>query len=495
MKELPYDKTDAYSIEGYAKKLLDKSLRDVLKDLYDLELKIKAKGSLGQTTEKYYFLYENNSKSEPDFPEAGVELKTTPVITDNKVQLKAKERLVFNIINYEQEVRREFIDSSFWTKNKLLLLMFYLHEKDEIDIDLVFKLIRLFRFPAVDLKIIKDDWEKIKSKIIAGKAHELSEGDTFYLGACTKGANNTPTRKQPFSNELAKQRAYSLKPKYLNVIIQKTLKGEHDLIDQTDDYRRILENNIVADPLAKYSKVKKDGSLSPVVKHLDDFENQTIEQVIVSKFDRYLNKTAEQIFEELGKDPNKKAKNYYDRLTKTILGVNVESDIEEFEKAEITIKTIRLKENDLPKEDISFPAFKFEGIINEHWDESAFKEILEHKFLFVFFQFIDDRLVLRKVKFWNMPYKDILEAEKVWIKTRELIRNGEIVKEIKKGRRSTYFPNKSYNSVAHVRPHARNIEDTYPLPTPDKLTGVTNYTKYCFWLNSQYVREEIYRKF
>ena len=28
-----------------------------------------------------------------------------------------------------------------------------------------------------------------RAKIAEGKAHELSEGDTFYLGACTKGAN------------------------------------------------------------------------------------------------------------------------------------------------------------------------------------------------------------------------------------------------------------------------------------------------------------------
>ena len=38
------------------------------------------------------------------------------------------------------------------------------------------------------MKIIKDDYEKIVRKIQNGRAHELSEGDTMYLGACTKGA-------------------------------------------------------------------------------------------------------------------------------------------------------------------------------------------------------------------------------------------------------------------------------------------------------------------
>ena len=36
----------------------------------------------------------------------------------------------------------------------------------------------------------------------------------------------------------------------------------------------------------------------------------------------------------------------------------------------------------------------------------------------------------------------------------------------------------------------RKAEDTYPLPTPDKLTGVHEFTKYCFWLNASYVKNE-----
>ena len=45
-------------------------------------------------------------------------------------------------------------------------------------------------------KIIIDDYNQINEKIKQGKAHELSEGDTMYLGACTKGA----TAKKSMSN-------------------------------------------------------------------------------------------------------------------------------------------------------------------------------------------------------------------------------------------------------------------------------------------------------
>jgi hypothetical protein len=57
-------------------------------------------------------------------------------------------------------------------------------------------------------------------------------------------------------------------------------------------------------------------------------------------------------------------------------------------------------------------------------------------FLFVFFQVENGYLLLRKVKFWNMPYSDILEAEKVWIRTKEIVSevrfttaDGEIAKQ------------------------------------------------------------------
>jgi len=73
------------------------------------------------------------------------------------------------------------------------------------------------------------------------------------------------------------------------------------------------------------------------------------------------------------------------------------------------------------------------------------------------------------------------------------ISNGEIVKEVTdKEVRKTYFPKKTENRISHVRPHAKNAADTYDLPIADKLTGVTKYTKQCFWLNANYVRDEIY---
>ena len=197
----------------------------------------------------------------------------------------------------------------------------------------------------------------------------------------------------------------------------------------------------------------------------------------------------------MGLELNPKAKSYFANLTNAILGLKLGQKIEEFEKADIQVKTIRLKENNLPKEDISFPTFEFQELIKTDWEDSDFKNILESKFFFVFYQYENDDLILKKVRFWNMPQSDISEAKIVWDKMIEVVSRGLIVREVSDiGIRKTYFPKKTENRISHVRPHARNAADTFMLPIPDKLTKLTEYTKHCFWFNASYVRDEVFMK-
>ena len=460
--KLQYNSSDKNSVIEYAKKLKGKSLRQVC-DPKILDHLYLGKGNFGQVLEKFYFGYEPNSLAEADFAQIGMELKSSPLKQLKNDEYRSKERLVLNIINYLNVVNQEFETSDFYKKNASILLIFYLYQAGYDILDFIVKLVDEWSFPSTDLEIIKKDWQFITNKIADGKAHELSEGDTFYLGACTKGANALSVRKQPFSEIPAKQRAYSFKQGYVNHIIAS-----------------IANENV--------------GSYGKLIPNVQIAKKQTIEEIVISKFKPYYGNSIDEILVKTKIDINTKAKSFYATLTKAILGIELNQEIEEFEKAEIIVKTVRLKENNLPKEDISFPNFKFEEIVNQEWEETDFKDILEHKFLFVFFQFENEKLVLRKVKFWNMPYLDILEAEKVWSKTKEIVAKGNIVKEIKKGIRYTNFPNKPFNSVSHVRPHATNADDTYTLPTKDKVTKLNEYTKHCFWLNNTYVRDEIYLK-
>jgi len=459
------DITSIDSILAFATQLKNQTLRqacgtEIEKHGY------KGKGNFGQILEKFYFGYEPNSNAEPDFKEAGIELKSSPLKTLKKGGVRSKERLVLNIINYLEVHQEKFETSSFWKKNAHLLLVFYLHDKDLNLLDYIIKLVADWQYPNDDLKIIKQDWEFINQKIKDGKAHELSEGDTFYLGACTKGSTALKSfRDQPFNEEKAKQRAYSLKQGYVNHIIASIAQEESAV------YGKIIDKPEVLD------------------------KARSIEEVVILKFHPFYGKTAAQIEEELGLDLNQNAKSYFAKLTNAILGLELGQKIEEFEKASIQVKTIRLKENNLPKEDISFPTFEYQELIETDWEDSDFKNVLESKFFFVFYQFEGENLTLRKVLFWNMPYSDILEAKNVWKKMIKTVSKGKIVKDVtEKGIRKTYFPKKSENTVSHVRPHAKNAADTYELPVPDKMTGLTEFTKHCFWLNASYVRDEIYLK-
>jgi DNA mismatch repair protein MutH len=72
------DFNSAESIIDYAKELKNQTLRTVC----GCEIEkhgYKGKGNFGQILEKFYFGYEPNSDSEPDFKEVGIELKTSPL--------------------------------------------------------------------------------------------------------------------------------------------------------------------------------------------------------------------------------------------------------------------------------------------------------------------------------------------------------------------------------------------------------------------------------
>jgi len=457
------DVNSAKSIIEYAKKLEGYSLREKCGE----EIKnhgYKGKGNFGQLLEKFYFGYEPNSDANPDFKEVGIELKSSPLKTLKNGEIRSKERLVLNIINYLKVHEETFETSSFLKKNAHLLLVFYLHNKDLDLLDYLITIVDDWKFPNEDLKIIKQDWEFINHKIKDGKAHELSEGDTFYLGACTKGSTALSSfRKQPFNKEKAKQRAYSLKRGYVNHIIANISQEENSV------YGKIIKKPQILDNV------------------------QSIEDIIVSKFEPFYGNSPEEIGKKLGLSLNKKSKSYFAHLTNVILGIKSGQKIEEFVKADIQVKTIRLKENNLPKENVSFTAFKYQKLVEKDWEDSDFKNILESKFLFVFYQFDGDNLVLRKVKFWNMSYPDILEAKTVWGKMKNTLLQGKIIKEISnRGLRRTYFPKKTESRICHVRPHARDSNDTYILPVSDKKTGCSKFTKHSFWLNSNYIRDYIY---
>ena len=411
------------------------------------------KGAIGTVIEESWFGYTPNSNPEPDFPEAGVELKVTPY-TRGKSGIRAKERLVCDIINYMEEYKKTFETSSFWHKCNTMLLMSYEHLMNQSKGNYTIDRAILFRFPEEDLAIIRHDWEIIIEKIRNGEAHLLSEGDTLYLAACTKGANASSVREQPFSDIPAKQRAYSLKSSYMTTILRSYIFGNEE------------NENIIKD-----SRVLQSNS----------FEDYLIKQI-----SPYYGKTQNELKELFGIEGN--PKNINERILARMLGIQGHIlKTEEFQKANIVPKTIRVQKTNRIKESMSFPVFDFKELYDEEcWEDSKIYELLAPtKFLFVIFKENDDgEYILERVMFWNMPNQDLEEVRRVWLRTRNTIRRGVKLIQSPHGI-SNDLPKIMDSPVAHVRPHGRDASDTLPLPDGREMT------KQCFWLNRGYIEKVI----
>lgn len=436
--EYKYDKASPESILEYALGIAGKSLSEVV-DSANLATDIRHKGNLGRLIELHYFRHDPGNGHGPDFPEAGVELKTTGVVRrDGK--FVAKERLVLSMIDYVGLVAEAWATASLMDKCRLMLILFYLYEKGVAPIDRKFVLNPLlFEFPSEDLAIIRRDWETIQRKVREGKAHELSEGDTFYLGACRKGSGGAdePLRKQPYSSVKAKARAFSLKPSYVNQIIA-------------------------------------GFTTEPGV--LEISENTSFEEATYQRFERFLGKSVDELARIVGLHRTGAQKAFKTDLIRKLLGASGKR-VPEFEKAEVEIKTIVLNPNGNSKEAMSFPNFRYTEIVNETWEETSFAEKLERKFFFVIFRRSPNgEEILERVAFWNMPFNDREEARAVWEETKKRVGAGDYS-----------LPRSTDSRVAHVRTKGRDSADMYPTPQG----GYER--KRCFWLNAKYITNEVNR--
>lgn len=462
-----YDETDPISIEAYARSLIGKTFADVCKqdditktmvvrETTDYEVKHenkKRKGGLGELIEERFFHYQTNNDARPDFEKAGVELKVTPYKQNKNGTLVAKERLILTMIDYFSVIDETFENSHMWQKARLILLVYYLYQQ-EINNRLDYRIdyVKLFAPPEQDIKIIEHDFEVIVEKIRNGKAHELSEGDTLYLGAAPKAATSKDRRKQPFSDELAKPRAFAFKNSYMTYVL----------------------NNYIIPGKNTYEPIIKEPS------------EEAFEDYVVRKIDAYCDWTVNDLCSTFHIEYQKKPKNLEAMLAYRMLGIKG-NYAEEFEKANVVVKTIRVEENNKIKENMSFPTFKFKELVNEDWDNSTFGNYLrETRFLFVVYKF-DQRneLRLKGCQFWNIPYDDLeSDIKSVWEKTKRVLSEGLQIEE-RNGRKYNIFPKASENPVCHVRPHARNAKDTYELPDGRQ------YPKQCFWLNNSYILSQL----
>ncbi len=480
-ENLGYDPASPDSIEKYAKDLEDKTFLEVMQSkgiedhaavlAYANKLR---KGGLGNLLEEVYFGYKANSNQEADFAEAGVELKTTPYEVTKKGELRAGERLVLTMINYDGPVEIEFYKSHAWEKMRLILLIYYWRNK-LLENNLLYpiKYVKLFTPPEADLEIIKRDYNYITDLIQKGRAHELSEGDTMYLGACTKGANaEKSTVPQYYGDRIpARKRAFCFKNSYMTYVLNHYIAGD------TGD-----------------NAILKDSSF---------LKEKSFEEILNDIVGQYVGMSDKELCEKFGREYNNNKAQWNDLACK-ILGIRDEH-ADEFEKANIKVKTIRVEENNKIVENMSFQPFKFMDLIHEEYDESTLHDYFDETRLFFFVWKKDgDVYRIKGCLLWNMPYHDLdVVVRQEWEQYRRIIRYGvELTKHIdSKGKISfsNNLPNKSETEIIHVRPHATkaayrfsngeeygNVDrDANVLPNGEYMTTQS------FWINNTYILKQL----
>lgn len=210
--------------------LVGKTLIEIVSEINqsDLHSRVSTKAGVGHAIEKGFFGIEANSVAACDIPHLGVEIKTCPLkITSHGTNLTVKEPLSLNIINYNKEHLHDKIEeSSLYAKNKKILFVFYIHDKDIPRSEYLIKYVFLWEMDNAVCAELQPDYIKIIEKIRSGNAHNIHQSDHNSLTLCPKhgGTFRDPLDRkskttQPFRDEPAEIRAYRLKNSYMNKII------------------------------------------------------------------------------------------------------------------------------------------------------------------------------------------------------------------------------------------------------------------------------------
>jgi len=178
---------------------------------------------------------------------------------------------------------------------------------------------------------------------------------------------------------------------------------------------------------------------------------------------------------------------------------------EEFAKANIVVKAIRLGENGTMRESSPLPQMKLMEFVNEEWEDSTLSSYFdETRFLFVVFKQDGQFYKLKGCQLWNMPREDLDDTVKAgWESIRAIVSSG--IELTKKDTASgviikNNLPGKKENAIVHIRPHSN--KRFYILGDGEQI-GDGSYSdaeqlpdgrwmqKQSFWMNNSYILSQL----
>lgn len=402
------------------------------------------KGILGHVVESGFYKYPINSNPQADFDKIGVELKVTGYKKNKKGEKSAKERVSLSKIDFNKIINEEYEYSKLIYKNKKILFIWYFYEKGKDIGDFLITDYQLYDM-AKDEETIKNDFYIIKQKVKDGRAHELSESDTSYLGACTKARTSADRTTQPNSTIPAKPRAYSLKNSYMTGIL----------------------NSI------------------GVTISFDTNEFKTVEEYVLSKLRPYIGKNQLEILEEITGQTYKEKipKNLNKMITDIIIGKDDElaEKHDLFKKTSFIIKNSPITPKGTYRERMSFRNLTLSEF-EDTWEDSYWK------------LFFDETTILNIL--WKEPKTGSKNGERILEGVNRINFNDDnldsmetsynMVKETieKEDVNLLPYPNSFKGQILEIGPKGQKSDDAY------NTFFNKDTTKTCFFLNKEILFEK-----
>jgi hypothetical protein len=198
---------------------------------------------------------------------------------------------------------------------------------------------------------------------------------------------------------------------------------------------------------------------------------------------KYIGKNYRKIAKSIKLDLSKNPKNKFAMIASTIgtngAKININTS-EEFLKAGLMMKSIRIQANGKIKESMAFENINYTEVYHEEneWLESRCYNIFTSRFMFVIFREQTpnkEDYILDNIFFWTMPQSDLNIAELYWENIKQCVNENHISPE--------YFWKISDHKLFHVRPKGRNVNDLAPNPHGGEAK------KYCYWFNNEYITD------
>ena len=434
-----YDVGDPSAIERQALRLVNRRVGELVDVVAGQQQGTYTKGSVGRYVETYFGI-EANSEAGPDFADAGIELKTVPLHRKGNGPFTAKERTFITAIDYTTIPDQPFDGSPLDLKTRSTLYVFYEWQADVSIAEFKVLGVLLHNRDELDDLMLRELHQHVKDAINAARAHELSEGDTWGVGAATKDAGGRWV-SQPFGPERARRRAFAYKPMYTTRLWQ------------------LAKHRASEEALAIELPGSLEGFAAEVEGTVRPWRDVTVAELV----------------ERFASDKDPAAKNIVSVVSRQVLGSEGHRDVEAFARLGITIRTLRVDPASyVPHEDVSFPAFDPRDLVEQEWESSNLLPLISSLYFMVFVAEADQAVLDARLLggfFWRPNTEELAQMGLEWEAFRQAFAESQPEER----------PQASETAILHVRPHGRTRQDTLPLPSGRP------YVKSSFWLNRNFV--------